>query len=138
MVNLENKHIYRAVGVICCLVLLFMGVKIYQASVSLPSELSEWQAVFLEGGQVYFGHLEDHNQKFYKLANVYYLKYGTSLQQDVPNSDSAAPEQKLNLIKLGGELHGPENLMYIVKDKVMFVENLKASSPVVQAIKKTN
>ncbi len=95
----------------------------------LPEGLAEWQAVFLSDGQVYFGHLEEQNRNFFRLTEVYYLKYGLE--------DSAA-SQNLNLIKLGGEVHGPENMMYIPKTQVLFLENLRPSSGVVKAISKNN
>ncbi len=133
---MNNKIAYPAIAVIIFIFAAFVGVQKYNKSTGLPAELSQWQAVFLESGEVYFGSLEKYNSRFYKLSNVYYLKYGSALQQDSKPAGNA-PEQKLNLIKLGGELHGPENVMYIASAKVMFIENLKDSSSVVQAMKKT-
>lgn len=100
----------------------------------LPSDLGEWQAVFLSDGQVYFGQLKDSNKTFIKLTKVYYLKYGNSLQQNKNISDGNN-DSNLNLIKLGGEIHAPEDSMYISKDKIFFIENMKDSSSVVTAIK---
>jgi hypothetical protein len=37
-------------------------------------------------------------------------------------------------VKLGSELHGPQDAMFIDSDKVMFWENMKDDSKVVQAI----
>lgn len=116
-------------------ILIVGGFYLFRQSNDLPKDLSEWQAVFLTDGQVYFGHLVKHNKKFYLLENVYYLKYGSAIQQDkAPSAESSAPN--LNLIELGGEIHGPENKMYISKDKLLFIENLKESSGVLTAIKK--
>lgn len=82
-----------------------------------------WQAVFLENGQVYFGKLAERGPEYVSLTDVYYLKEASDLQ----NSN-------LNLVKLGGELHGPEDTIYIRKDSITFWENMKESSRVVQAI----
>ena len=40
----------------------------------------------------------------------------------------------MSLIKLGEELHEPEDLMIINKDNILFIENLKADSKIVKAI----
>jgi len=90
---------------------------------------SKLQAVFLTNNQVYFGELEDANRGYAKLTNVYYLRLAENLQQG-----SNGESQSLNLVKLGGELHGPEDAMFIPKDKIQFWENLSPSSRVVKAI----
>ncbi|OGZ52642.1 MAG: hypothetical protein A3B25_00400 [Candidatus Ryanbacteria bacterium RIFCSPLOWO2_01_FULL_48_26] len=93
-----------------------------------PAPASKWQAVFLSNNQVYFGHLKDYTKTNVALTDIFYLRVTESLQ---PGSLSQpSPE----LVKLGGELHGPEDAMYIPKDKILFWENLRADSPVVRAI----
>lgn len=89
---------------------------------------SKWQAVFLTNGQVYFGHLDNYNRKYLRLQNVYYLQAAQPLQQG-----QQAPAN-LNLVKLGNELHGPEDTMFIPKDRVLFWENMKEDSQVAQGI----
>ena len=136
-IGMRKNYIYA--GVLAAIVVIMAG-RYYGNKLGggLPGNLSEWQAVFLSDGQVYFGHLKTYNSNFYLLTNIYYLKYGNALQQNAGASDVAVSEQKLNLIKLGGELHGPEDMMYIAKDKIIFIENLKSTSLVVKAISKTN
>ena len=102
----------------------------YLPSGNFPApESAKWQAVFLTNNQVYFGHLEDYDRGYVRLRRVYYLRVAENLQQGGPDTNS-----NLNLVKLGGELHGPEDAMFIPKDKIQFWENLKPSSPVVQSI----
>jgi len=102
----------------------------------LPANIEgRWQAVFLSDGQVYFGKLEKENDRFFKLTNVFYLKYASQLQQDKNKTDYTPSNQNLNLVKLGGEVHGPDDIMFIAKDKILFFENLKDTSTVVNAIK---
>lgn len=88
-------------------------------------EAGKWQAVFLENGQVYFGRLATGGRNYVTLSNVYYLKAAGDL------SDAGAT---INLIKLGGELHGPEDVLHIPADKILYWENLKDTSAVVQRI----
>lgn len=89
---------------------------------TVPS--TKWQAVFLSNNQVYFGKLQTENATYLTLSDVYYLRTATDLE----NASS------LNLIKLGGELHGPEDTIYVPKSSVLFWENMKADSRVVQTI----
>lgn len=92
-----------------------------------------WQAVFLTNGQVYFGKLETINRNFVVLTNIYYLQVSRPLQQP-ENAPQDEQQPNLNLIKLGDELHGPEDTMYIERNNIMFWENLKNNSNVVRAI----
>lgn len=87
-----------------------------------------WQAVFLENGQVYFGKLKEYDQNYVSLKNVYYLREGKGLESDSAN---------LDLIKLGGEVHGPEDEMFIEKGSIQYFENMKETSRVVQSIQKS-
>lgn len=103
---------------------------------------SEYQAVFLSNGQVYFGKL-DFQRGWVVLKDIYYLQVTESLQPASGNNNttptSANPQQannqKVQLVKLGSELHGPENTMYLSKDQILFWENMKSDSKVLQSIR---
>ena len=133
MIENKNKIVFG------CLILavVLIAIFILWPRSDLPSDLSAYQAVFLSDGQVYFGHLESYNSRFFLLTGVYYLKYSNLIQQNSATSDSADKSQNLNLIKLGAEVHGPQSSIYIDKSKVTFIENLKDSSQVVQIMKKS-
>ena len=96
----------------------------------------EFQALFLTNGQVYFGKLSNLNDKYVTLTDIYYLQVqqGQSLQQGT--SSDVNSNSKVSLAKLGNELHGPEDKMQVSSQQVLFWENLKSSSKVVQAIDK--
>jgi hypothetical protein len=83
----------------------------------------EYQAVFLDNGQVYFGKLE-RTREFYSLTDVFYLQSGTVVEQST----------NISLTKLGSEAHGPEDGMLINPEHILFIEDLSDSSKVVQAI----
>lgn len=93
-----------------------------------------WQAVFLTNGQVYFGHLADINDQYIKLTDIYYLQIQKPLQPQPENQTQ--DQSKLSLIKLGSELHGPTDQMNINREQVLFYEELKSDSRVVQSIDK--
>ncbi len=130
----KKKIIWVFVGGVAILFLFWLGW-CFSAQDIPTSKANVIQAVFLSDGQVYFGKIENHNHRFAKLRNVYYLKQGSALQQDSEQGASVS-SQNLNLVKLGGEVHGPEDEMFIAKDKILFIENLKGNSAVVAAIKK--
>lgn len=116
-------------------ILLIVAAVIFVVWQFLPSSNfpavsgSELQAVFLTNNQVYFGNLQNYNKSYAVLKNVFYLSVAEPLQQG-----ATPPGPTLNLVKLGAELHGPQDIMYIPKDKIMFWENMKKDSQVVQAI----
>lgn len=84
----------------------------------------EYQAVFLNNSQVYFGKVTSSLEaQFIILEDVFYIQPAT-----------AAEQTGTSLIKLGNETHGPEDKMSINRDHVLMVENLKGDSQIVQAI----
>ena len=87
---------------------------------------SGYYAVFLSNGQAYFGTISNENERSLELHNVYYI-------QKNPDAAQAAPND-LTLLKLGNEVHGPEDMMEIYKGQIIFIEKLKSDSKVVKAI----
>lgn len=79
---------------------------------------SKYQAVFLNGGQVYFGKLTDVNSRFFALEDIYYLQVAQQVQPDETSANN------FTLAKLGCELHRPQDSMQINRDQIIFWENL--------------
>lgn len=92
----------------------------------------QFQALFLTNGQVYFGHLSNVNGQYVKLNDIFYLQVQQTVQPS--NNSSNNNNQQVSLAKLGNELHGPEDTMYVARDQVLFWENLKNDGKVVKAI----
>jgi hypothetical protein len=95
---------------------------------------NEYQAVFVNvngtsGGQVYFGHIKEITSQYIDLTNVFYIQ-----NQSSSSSSSSSNNNSYTLVKLGCELHGPEDQMTINSDQVYFWENLKSSGQVTQKI----
>ncbi|MEK7612133.1 MAG: hypothetical protein AAB407_02215 [Patescibacteria group bacterium] len=124
----------RKGGMIWLVILLIVaiGVVLWLTG-NLPLALgnSSYQAVFLTNDQVYFGTLTNANGQFPRLSNVFYLQVTQTLQP----IGSGQPGTNLNLVKLGGELHGPVDEMAINRDQILFFEDLKDDSQVVTAIR---
>lgn len=99
---------------------------------------SKYQAVFFTNGQVYFGKLQVTNDNYMKLTDIFYLQS----KQPASDGESGNPQEtstdqnNVQLIKLGDEIHGPEDEMIISKDQVLFYENLKSDGKVSQSIQK--
>lgn len=82
------------------------------------------QAVFLNGGQVYFGKIKDLNDRYLHMSEIFYLRVNQVVQ---PNQEGnqQANQNDISLVKLGCELHRPSNDMIINREQVVFWENLK-------------
>ncbi|MCA9325048.1 hypothetical protein KDA23_03210 [Candidatus Saccharibacteria bacterium] len=96
----------------------------------------KYQAVFFTNGQVYFGKLQQVNDEYMKLTDIYYLQTQSSNTEDSKNPQETSSEGSPTLIKLGSEIHGPEDEMIISKEQVLFYENLKTDGKVAQSIEK--
>lgn len=98
----------------------------------MPRLSGSYQAVFLTNGQVYFGKLYNESGRYAVLRDIFYLQV---TQPPQPLRAGETPPTSINLVKLGAELHGPNDEMRINRDHILFVEDMKSDSRVVQAIK---
>lgn len=130
----SKKPWIAIIVVVVVLAVLAAGVGAYKMMAADSAvKSSQYQAVFLTNGQVYFGKLSDVSGKYVVLKDIYYLQVQQSVQ---PADDKTNEQPQVSLAKLGSELHGPEDNMQINRDQVLFWENLKDDSKVVDAIKK--
>lgn len=122
---------------IVALALILVGVKVMVAKNifddTLPKDV--YQAVFLNNGQVYFGHLTPMGD-YFRLEDVYYIRQDVQDTSGTNTNDTNTSEEQsqFSVIRLGEEIHQPENLMIINEDDIMFWENLQSDSRVVAAI----
>lgn len=94
---------------------------------------TKYQAVFLNGGQVYFGKIGLLSERFIKVSDIYYLRVNQQVQPT-----QSANNQDISLVKLGCELHGPSDQMVINREQVIFWENLKDDGQVAKAVVEFN
>jgi hypothetical protein len=128
----------RLLGTIIALVVVLGAIGWYlSANGLLPGgkseKASEYQAVFLTNGQVYFGKLSGQNGRYLTLKDIYYLQLAQSPQPS-DNKTAADQQAQISLVKLGNELHGPADEMKINRDHVLFIEDMKENAKVVDAI----
>ena len=110
-------------GVVLVLFVLLRGEKL------LIRTPESYQAVFLDNNQVYFGKLKAIDENFWSLTDIYYLRAGT-LQ---PGTQAAGDQ--IDLVKLGAEIHGPNDEMIINRDHVIFYEEIGSSGQVMKLIR---
>lgn len=133
----SKKKIFIIIGaVLAAAIVLLGGFAVWNGMQSGGTGIDggKYQAVFLTNGQTYFGKLQKHNDEYLKLKEVYYLQTQGSEAADSKNSQNTQNDQNVQLIKLGDELHGPEDEMIIAKDQVLFYENLKKDGKVSKSI----
>jgi hypothetical protein len=136
----SDKPIRIMTVVVLVLGALIVGLlALYLAVGTTPTEQkyvdkTKYQAVFLNGGQVYFGRISELNSKFVTLNKIYYLRVNQQVQPNQTTSNSTAANQDVSLAKLGCELHGPTDVMVVNQSQVLFWENLKDDGQVVKAI----
>ena len=126
------------IGLILGFVLLAAGIGGYwflsRSQLSTQIDSGKYQAVFLSSGQVYFGKLTAVDSQYLKLSGVFYIQS----QQDAASEKNQITAQEstgMQLIKLGEEVHGPEDTMVINRDQMLFFENLKSDGKVTQLIR---
>ena len=148
----SNKNSTKLVVVVLVIVVLVLaGVLLYPMikdkwDAKKAEKETIYHAVFLSNGQVYFGQLaaKETKKSYVVLTDVYYLqlKQQQAQQQVQPaeggEQQTQTAEEKtpeFTLVKLGQELHGPEDKMTINSEQVLFYETLKSDSNVMKAIK---
>jgi hypothetical protein len=88
---------------------------------------SQYQAVFLNNGQVYFGNIQNLTSGYLRLTNVYYL------------TQAGENNSNYTLVKLGcQQIHNPSDAMVINRAQVTFWENIENDGKVVKSIKDFN
>lgn len=135
----KMKHIAIITGAVLTLaVSLLGGFFLYQSSTSASINGGQYQAVFFTNGQVYFGKLQTLNGGYMKLTDIFYLQTQTAASSTTKNLQDTSNQTSsdVQLIKLGNEIHGPNDEMIINKDQILFFENLKKDGKVAESIAK--
>jgi hypothetical protein len=138
----DKRHKRRFISMIVSAVLVLGllglgGWMLYRSSTAAAIDSSKYQAVFFTNGQVYFGKLKTMNNNYMKLTDIFYLQaQNASTDSKNPQETTAQQSNDVQLIKLGSEVHGPDDEMIISKDQVLFFENLKKDGRVTDSISK--
>jgi hypothetical protein len=121
-----NRLRLRNVGVASA---VFIGALLFTQwwDFTLPSlGRAQYQAVFLANGQTYFGRYYDRIGAYVKIEDVYYLQQ---------TQGATAGQTDTKLVRRGRELHAPSARMLVPRSAVLFVEDLKDTSPIATFMK---
>lgn len=125
------KFLFKILAVLALLAIVFWGsTKIDLLNDKNPNE-NAYSAVFLANGQVYFGKILENSKNEIVLSDVFYLQVNNNSGQLGSNSIQSG----FNLIKMGNEIHGPTDKIFINKSQIVFYEYLREDSKVVESIK---
>jgi len=120
-------------GSICrvvCLLLAMVAGSVPICGCKRASEVPEvgpgFHAVLLDNGQAYFGKLTRLNTQYVRLTDVYYVQRRVDAK--------TGEVQASTLVKRGREWHAPDH-MIVNTAHIVFIENVKADSDVLKAIK---
>ena len=104
-----------------------MGLYCVRRSIE-PEFNSQYQAVVLNGGQVYFGKLEHASSQYPVLRDVFYIVNQVNPETKQPSNV---------LVRRGKELHGPA-FMVLNRDSIFFIEPVKEDSQIAKFIAEQN
>jgi len=108
-----------------------------RGSVSSAIDSGKYQAVVLRDAlstPTYFGKLSVINDEYFRLTEVYYLQKKSDSTAATPQSVENQDASDFELIKLGNEIHGPEDEIIIAKSQLLYFENLKPNGTVSKTI----
>jgi len=112
-----------------CTIILFQGCdKKSNQKINIDTE---YKAVFLDNGQVFFGRIEEAGPSYLVLKDVYYVR------SQVIEREKDKNEVTNTLIKRGSEWHGPDR-MYINSNHITLIEPVSPSSRVGELIKEAS
>lgn len=137
--RLSKKFLATLAFLVVLAILVYLGFWGKGVINKMFSKPEVYSAVFLVNGQVYFGKITKNNSQEMILSNVFYLQSSgdsTVTNANAANSaNNALNQTHFNLVKLGNELHGPTDELFINKSQITFYEKLRANSKVVESIK---
>ena len=92
-----------------------------------------YQAVYVETGQVYFGKLKNTSGLYLRLEDAY-VAQAQDTPPGVTEEQKSALNNNVSLARVADQVYGPENVLEIRADKVIFWQNLTSDSKVTKAI----
>jgi len=136
--NINWKKIRIILGIIFVVIVIIGGFMYWRyeakkrgASANVvQTAVEKWYAIKLVNGELFFGLVSNPSADPLVVKNVYY-DYDHARQA---SSTDEAATNSIRLVKRGKESYGPEGTLNIVRSQVLYMEALKESSKVLQAI----
>lgn len=109
-------------------IVLSAGTYFFQQAWQKHQRKQYYQAVFLTNDQVYYGHLRSWSNDQVLLTDVYYAQAAS----DTEVKDATQP--KFLLVKLRDQATGPQDKLFINREHILYVQDLRPDSQIVQVI----
>lgn len=90
---------------------------------------SQYRAVTMDNDQVFYGKLEGDKHDYLVLTEAFYYQPGISAR------GTGADQGNIRIIKVGTELHQPQDRVMLNRDHVVTVQTLTDESKIIQAMK---
>ena len=134
-VNSYGRAIFVFAILIFVLVLIFTGISLWQDgtirnTVQLFKYKGSYQVVFLTSGQAYFGNITEITNEYIIVENPFSIK----VQQKQADEDAQVSQSEIKLLSIEDEFYQPEGYMLIEKNAILFMEELKDSSQIIEII----
>lgn len=130
-----SKLSFIFIILIFVLILIFISITLWQNGTvrNINSTIqfkSSYQVIFLENSQVYFGKITEVTNRYIILEKPHFIQ----VQQEQPNLEEQEDQPEMKLLSIKDEFHMPKDYMIIEKSSVIFIEELRASSQIVDII----
>lgn len=102
-------------------------------TIPVQPKSDRYQVVFLADGKVYFGKLKRISAAYVQLDRPYYSKQQT-VPQEVSPEQEATLLSNITLAKVANDAYGPDDSMQIKADQILFWQDLREDSKIVEAI----
>ena len=128
----KRQAFYKKPGIVILTAIVILLGAILAGVFILPKgeriNSSGYQVIYTATGQAYFGKLQNTDGSYLTLKEPY-------TAQDVKSDGGQSAQEQTTLLKVTQQTYGPEDVMSIKSDQVLFWQNLRSDSKVAQAIK---
>ena len=131
--KLTSRHklgFFGVVTVVAAALISFLALQLFLKPMRVDP--SGYQVISLVSGQVYFGKLKNIGGEYLYLEAPYVEQ---QVQAQEKNTDGSTKAAQTALIRVKDQVYGPQDMIAIKSDQVVFWQNLRADSKVAQAIK---
>lgn len=129
-----GRAIFTFAVLIFVLVLILVGLTLWQDgtvrnAMQLINYQDSYQAVFLTSGQAYFGKITEITNEYVKMEDAFSIKV-----QQAQTGESATGQSEIKLLSIEDEFYQPQGYMLIEKNAILFIEELKDSSSIIEVM----
>jgi hypothetical protein len=130
----KKKFLMHYFLVLLTLAIVILGVSLIWWKISTANQQSvaseQYQAVYLNTGQIYFGKLQNTSGDFLTLKQAFTTQGQSATTQQTDQNQAT-------IIKVSQQVYGPDDSIALKSNQVLFWQNLRNDSKVVQAIEAT-